>query len=490
MNKSIKKLALLIALLFVCSTFLVQPVSAQALTTNKYPIYAGQNWEIGYLEVTNDAENYYVTYNMFPEIATEGWVFTELHLSVESSEPAIPQTKTGNPIPGQFEFSAYPSSSAPYTFTVPITEGGSIVIAAHAAIEREEVIVNEVAPYGSYTWIAAEQGTKYDYTPVKLARSNPDNALALEVAETENESFFYSLGFQDYVDGQPTTAYIILEFANPIVNGDGADLEVVEDTWGLPYPNEKADIYVSNSPDGPWTYLGTADNQTIYDSYHTTSKFDLPADMASAKYVKVQDASIRADFASKYPSQAATLDGFDLNAVLALHSNTTTKTYSESAWAAEAVGVNRFVKKGNWATYITYTTQQCKKLVDTFTVDSNINREGNPVSSIVLKDGGNYEIVVSGTYTYKGAAGGIYWADAEWYWHETQGLVKDVGSKAYVLDMCINNASANIDWGDYNDAHVYKYNFVGTGAAANFFIYDSNNNDNIGALTVNIYEVY
>ena len=95
-----------------------------------------------------------------------------------------------------------------------------------------------------------------------------------------------------------------------------------------------------------------------------------------------------------------------------------------------------------------------------------------------------------GTYTYKGPAGGIYWADAEWYYHETLGVVKDVGSTEYVLDMCINDATVNIDWGAYDGSNEYSYDFTGTGVPVGFFIYDSYNNDNNGALTVEIYEHY
>lgn len=59
---------------------------------------------------------------------------------------------------------------------------------------------------------------------------------------------------------------------------------------------------------------------------------------------------MRADFASKYPSQGATLDGFDVNAILALQTNRTCTTYSETAWG----GVSGFSGR-NWATYIDYT---------------------------------------------------------------------------------------------------------------------------------------
>lgn len=63
---------------------------------------------------------------------------------------------------------------------------------------------------------------------------------------------------------------------------------------------------------------------------------------------------MRSDFASKYPSQAATLDGFDVNAILALQDNKTCTTYSETAWG----GTCDFSGK-NWATYTCYTPVVC-----------------------------------------------------------------------------------------------------------------------------------
>ena len=370
MKNIVKKLVLFLSLVLFSSLFTVS-VSAQS-PVNTYPLFAGQDWEIGYLEVTNDENNLSITYNMYPAVASQGWIFTELHLAVELTEPDIPQTNKGNPIPGAFEFSAYPLSAGPETFTVPIPYGttDNLVIAAHAAIEREEVTVVQAAGYGAVNCIDCDydvttsrpihQGLRYDGELVRSERSDPSQAFEFET--TRDEHNFYSLGF-DYPD--LLGAYIILEFDNPIMNGAGADLKVIEDTWGLPYPAERAEIYVSNSPTGPWTWIGTADNQTPMDSTHTVSEFDLPSGWISAKYVKVEDATVKADFASLSPSQDATLDGFDLNAVLALHDYTTTETFEESAWAAEAIGEIPFMEKGSWATYINYGVRHGTELVKT-----------------------------------------------------------------------------------------------------------------------------
>lgn len=66
------------------------------------PLIAGQNIEVGTVNVWNDGENLYVTY----VIDAPGWYLTETHLHVACSEEEIPQNKKGNPIPGHFDCSS------------------------------------------------------------------------------------------------------------------------------------------------------------------------------------------------------------------------------------------------------------------------------------------------------------------------------------------------------------------------------------------------
>jgi hypothetical protein len=81
------------------------------------------------------------------------------------------------------------------------------------------------------------------------------------------------------------------------LNGPGNDLRVIEDTWGLPYPDETADVWAS--VDGiNWVYLGEADNQTPYlCRIHTITEFDLEdVSLDYARFVKVQDTSKQSGF--------------------------------------------------------------------------------------------------------------------------------------------------------------------------------------------------
>lgn len=163
----------------------------------------------------------------------------------------------------------------------------------------ESVYASEVIDY--------DQGLRKDGTPVVAARSIPEQGLVYEAAALE--SSFFSLGFG---------GWIIVGFDDIIVDGSGVDdLKITEDTWGSPYPLEKADVYVSQellSWDDPnWVPLGVADNTNL-DLIHTTSVFDLAdVNLDWAKYVKIVDTTDPDLFAN-----IPTGDGYDLNAVEAI----------------------------------------------------------------------------------------------------------------------------------------------------------------------------
>ena len=86
--------------------FLVSVLSVSAFAhTEENPasavLYAGKDINVGELQVWNDAENLYVKY-----VLDSDWCLTEYHLHVATSLGDIPQTKKGNPKPGQFAYKA------------------------------------------------------------------------------------------------------------------------------------------------------------------------------------------------------------------------------------------------------------------------------------------------------------------------------------------------------------------------------------------------
>lgn len=325
---------------------------------SSYPLYAGQDMLVGDVIVKSDGDKVCVKFVLNAEAMAAGWKMSEVHVAVADSVAGIKQ-KNGNPIPGQFPVNVSLDPNVTETewfcFDRDPSWTDPLAIAAHAVVRKSECVVNAQAPYGPDEVVDTVQGRRYDYTAVRAERSNPAAALVFEGNVPGAESDFYSLGFrEDRVGMTPIDdSYLVVRFNTPVMNGVGSDLRIVEDTWGLPYPDETCAVYAS--ADGvSWTYLGEASNQTPYDAIHTISDFDLGS-LASASYVKVQDTSVRSDFLLKYQQgQGSTLDGFDVNAVISLQDNTKCTEYSETAWG----GTSDFSGK-NWATYIDYTPKVC-----------------------------------------------------------------------------------------------------------------------------------
>ncbi|MBU1083322.1 hypothetical protein KKE14_02715, partial [Patescibacteria group bacterium] len=146
------------------------------------------------------------------------------------------------------------------------------------------------------------QGFRWNGTPVLPERSDPTEAL--NEAERNDTMNFVSLGFGDE-DGR---GELVLGFDNYIINGAGADIEVVETSFGDPsegsYP-ETANVYASKD-NSTWTFL----KEIILD--------DDAIDLGSldwARYVKLVDVSDKSNF-----GDGSTTDGFDVDGVQALNS--------------------------------------------------------------------------------------------------------------------------------------------------------------------------
>lgn len=135
-------------------------------------------------------------------------------------------------------------------------------------------------------------------------RSNPNNALGApqindtDMGETAGNSAtvnFVSLGFGGSID---------LTFAQPFGQCQGADLDIIETSYGTPACSgwqEYADVFVSQ--DG-CNWVQVADNQC------QNFSVELPASMPWAMYVRIVDASPAGAFASN-------ADGYDVDGVRA-----------------------------------------------------------------------------------------------------------------------------------------------------------------------------
>lgn len=300
---------------------------------------AGQTNDIGTVNVTNDADFLYVTFS----IAEEGWYLEETHVAVGSTVDDIPLTKKGNPIPGQFPY-ACELDPMQTSCTVKIElgdwcAGTEIVIAAHAAVveiagdgcETETFWANEV--------ISSYQGSLSDGGDVSEERSDPGKSLGAPNSP-QPQLNFYSLGF-DLDSADPVTGWLNVGFGHPIYNGPGNDVVVQEVTWGT-YPLERAEVFGVN--DGTDYFAGIVTNT---DGGTGFGSVDLPMGMTTFDSVKLLDATDPAIF-------RAPGDGYDVDAIGACY----LFLGEETAWGDGCYGT-RFVDKGNWGTYFTYTINRC-----------------------------------------------------------------------------------------------------------------------------------
>jgi len=120
-------------------------VSSLVLAQSGGNLIAGQNILVGSIDVSKDVDNIRVEY-----ITDGDWVITGLHLQIANDLSGIPQTKTGNPTPGLFEYNV--QFDTPVSFnasTKAISElnltGETVVIAAQADVYNTVTGENETA---------------------------------------------------------------------------------------------------------------------------------------------------------------------------------------------------------------------------------------------------------------------------------------------------------------------------------------------------------
>jgi hypothetical protein len=154
------------------------------------------------------------------------------------------------------------------------------------------------------------QGVRKDGTPILAGRTNP--AFVLGSPQSAGTPFdnpvvpnsFFSLGFNPDVN-VTEGGWIVLEFGGGyIVDGPGNDIRAWEVTGGNNYPVEKIKIEVSQNGSDWFLVTSSADRDTEADL--------ADSGLSWARYVRITDVSPRAPF-------EATADGYDLDAVSALH---------------------------------------------------------------------------------------------------------------------------------------------------------------------------
>jgi len=477
-------------------------------------LFAGQTINVGTVSVWNDADYLYVKYELNQGTIDEDWCLTETHLAVVIDEDDFPTNKAGNPKVGHFPYQCSYNGSewvfqikedgntsagcdadglteaclTAITYTIPLDWGPDIglFIAAHAVIERTETgtFMPDLAwqrslepddtmffpGYGA-AWTPAEAFT-IPLDPVQTVWDNGtyyDNSVPLG---REWASWVHV--HEGYSDLRRLQAIFTIPDGYTVTGGS---LYAPHFTGGIPI-NDNVYIFVNGSEnllfwggtraDGIGEFLGMFGIQALRGASDPveTDRWYIPGTIPEVTgFIPDENKiDIFTEENARWGGMGKLVFEFSYE-----------KTYSESAWADGT----RFTKPGNWATYFTYIVPL--QQIEVLAVGPD------PVEIELLS--GDYRFVVSGTadagdtidfdakYSITNRIQGDTWTDA----------ISGYTLPPEVLDLFVNNASVN--WGGYNEKHIYEYLLAGwTGGAVTFCIYDTYPINNSGYLTVEIYK--
>lgn len=113
----------------------ISPADAETCGTTTSNLIAGQHYTAGQITIANDETYIYVNY-----ATSSPWLMSEAHAAAATTLAGIPQSKSGNPIPGRFPYSAtFDPEVTDYTFSIPLAglvpETGQVFVAAHAVVQ-------------------------------------------------------------------------------------------------------------------------------------------------------------------------------------------------------------------------------------------------------------------------------------------------------------------------------------------------------------------
>jgi hypothetical protein len=133
-------------------------------------LIAGQNFYAGTVTVALSGAQVCVTYE-----TVGGWEITATHLAVATSLEGIPQTKGGNPQPGQFPYSAtHTPPVTTFTYCVPNPGDGSqpLYVATHASVQQVgssgAIVQRQTAWSGPYGFPGKNWATYLVFFPCQI----------------------------------------------------------------------------------------------------------------------------------------------------------------------------------------------------------------------------------------------------------------------------------------------------------------------------------
>ncbi len=119
----------------------VQFVPVQQLGKAGFPVWKSRSVEAGYLYISNDYENLYVTYNMF-----DRWNLAQTSVSISRSIDGIPRDPQGIPVPDDFKYqSTLNRCENVFTQVIPLADlglrpGDAFVIASQARVGENKAL--------------------------------------------------------------------------------------------------------------------------------------------------------------------------------------------------------------------------------------------------------------------------------------------------------------------------------------------------------------
>ncbi|MEM0449485.1 MAG: hypothetical protein QW520_06665 [Methanomassiliicoccales archaeon] len=546
-------LALFVAALFFFAVpVMAKPVVAPSSCMDSSPLMAAKNMQVGYVNVTREVNEVVVTF----EINVKDWYILETHVGVSTKDPGtkpyngdpgIPQTKTGNPIPGLFPYGNeydildYKQKDEIRINIIDIKPGSvktgdCFYIAAHAKLVHLKTMSLStiiVSNENISCWSGAMQNNIEDgyivppnegWTNSVLAWVHPSwnnnlgpaNAKASLFADpaanwiwSENpvsnaRSYTGDIVFFKQKIDLPPTAFNIN--AKIFITTDNAYYFYVNDDWkGEPLGK---DGFVSSDPTNFYYVADGSDKSGGYNSvpYETIGGL-YPLENKISTDIGVWSSIEEYDLSSRLSggfnqvqivaiNEHAPPSGYDNNPGGLIYKINVSCDYHvadmyESAWAA---GYD--FKGANWATYFCYCLPCYWEKIDELTIPAT----GVKITtSVTLEAGKKYKIEASGlcNYRYPGSPQG-YLADAEYWnrndalgvgWIKMDSLPAPYNGTFWSLVLWDGAKAVDIDWGAYKDDHVYSIiKEPSTSEKLTFYFKDDYYGDNSGYLTVKIFE--
>ncbi|MBW6469058.1 MAG: hypothetical protein K0B85_07885 [Coriobacteriia bacterium] len=458
-----------------------------------YPLYAGQDWLVGEVLVNNCEDKVCVQYVLDDEVVADDFGITEVHLAIGSDFSDIPQTKKGNPIPGQFEVNESFDSGVPntsvYCFEYEGAPGEELIIAAHAVVARDaqtQTVTHELCVFSGVD--TEMEGEGDIFVPAVHTWVHPNWNPSLTEPLDDAAKWIWSSyevedprngGLVDFFDefevvGTPTGATLKIAADNAFavsVNGNPiAEVNLAGDwrdtsTFGL--------AYVPDPSPAAWSIV------------HTYT-FDLD-EFIGKEFNQLEVTAVNAAYNTDSPRANPGGVRYEL-CITSEEEVVGREAASETAWG----GTERMVSKGNWATYMEYTIKDCEPaepvLVDTVQVFA----KGAEHQSIALAAGKSYLLEASGTYRF--ANWGEYGiADAAWNHRRAANAPGGVAGwyqqESTWLQVWVDGAAVDWDPDEFNSEHIYTVEVTGADSPVVFKIMDDYYADNSGFITVDIYEL-